>query len=138
MAQNQTLLTPAARLVGGSLYEGQTTDSKGVPLVVKTGPNKGQPREDFYFGVAIPKGTEQHWAHTDWGRSIHGVGAAAFPHASQMPTFSWKITDGDSQVPNAKGQRPCDREGYPGHWVLHFSSGYAPRVYNKDGSQQIV
>jgi hypothetical protein len=37
-----------------------------------------------------------------------------------------------------KGKKPCDREGYRGHWVVNFSSGFAPRIFNKDGTQAIV
>jgi hypothetical protein len=45
------------------------------------------------------------------------------------------VSDGDSTVPNAKGRKPCDREGWPGHWVVHFSSGFAPRIVRqRDGS----
>jgi hypothetical protein len=53
----------------------------------------------------------------------------AFPAAAQAPTFAWKIKDGDSAIPNRRGKKPCDNEGWPGHWVVFFSGGYAPRVY---------
>jgi len=49
--------------------------------------------------------------------------------AYQSPDFAWKITDGDSTKPNKKQRRPCDNEGYPGHWILHFSSGFPPGIY---------
>lgn len=131
-------LTPVGRLVAGSLYRGQTTDKNGKPKVIKTGPNAGQPRTEFYFGVAIPKTPGQHWASSEWGSVIWGVGHAAFPQGQAgAPTFAWKIIDGDSQVPNKAGKKPCDQEGYPGHWILNFSGSFAPSIYNKDGSVEL-
>lgn len=128
------ILTPAARLVQGNLYKPNTTDAEGKPLVNKSGPNVGQPRVDFYFAVAIPKAGEQHWAQTPWGAVIYKAGAEAFPQAHQAPTFAWKVKDGDSTIPNRRGKRPCDSEGFPGHWVLSFSSGYAPNVFRDNGT----
>lgn len=140
MAEAKTITTPVGRLVGGSLYEPNTTDYDGKPLVVKTGPNAGQPRQDFSFGVALPKSPGvTHWSQEAWGAPIWAEGHAAFPNGeAQRPDFAWKITDGDSAIPNKRGKKPCDREGYPGHWVIYFGGGYAPRVYNADGSQQIM
>lgn len=139
MSNREELLTPVGRLVQGSLYEGQTTDAENRPLVYKTGPNMGQPRMDYYFAVAIPKGNETHWNQTPWGKKIWDVGHVGFPNGqTRSPTFAWKIADGDSTIVNKAGKRPCDREGYPGHWVLNFSSGFAPAIYNADGSQQML
>lgn len=133
------ILTPVGRLVAGSLYKPQDKDAEGKPLVIKSGANAGQPRVDYFFAVAFPKGQEQHWAHTEWGAKVWAAGHAAFPNGSaQAPTFAWKITDGDSQVPNRKGVKPCTREGYPGHWVVSFGGGFAPRICNADGSALIT
>lgn len=134
MSQAVNFTTPVGRLVSGSLSEPQTTDAEGKPLVVKSGPNAGQPRVDFYFALAIPKGAEQHWAYTEWGQTIYQAGAAAFPQAHQSQKFAWKVQDGDSQIPNSKGKRNCDRPGYPGHWIVSFSSGYTPNVYSQNGT----
>lgn len=125
--------TPVGRLVQGSLYKGNDKDAEGKPLVVKTGPQAGQPRVDFYFALAIPKGAETHWAYTEWGAKIWAKGHEGMASAGQNPKFAWKITDGDSQVPDAKNKRPCDREGFKGHWVLRMSSGFAPRVFRQEG-----
>lgn len=126
--------SPVGRIVMGSLYNANTTDAEGKPLIIKNGPNAGQPRVDYFFALAIPKGAETHWSQTPWGQQILGVGAAAFPQAYQSPAFAWKIDDGDSQVPNKRGKRPCDNEGWRGHWVLKFSGGFAPRVYRQEGA----
>lgn len=150
MAQTAVqFLTPIGRMVAGNLYEAQTTDAEGRPLVTKTGPQAGQPRVDFYFGLAIPKAPGQtHWAVKPagwpadkpyWGELIWNRGHQAFPQGqAQNPQFAWKITDGDSAIPNKAGRKPCDREGYPGHWVLAFSSGFAPKIVTADGSQPIL
>lgn len=130
MSNSANMLLPVGRLVQGSLYQGQDKDAEGNPLVVKHGPSAGQPRVDYFFAVAIAKQGEQHWNQTAWGRQIWEIGQRGFPAGqANAPTFAWKITDGDSQVPNRKGRKPCDREGYRGCWVLSLSSGFAPKVH---------
>lgn len=128
--------SPVGRLVAGSPYKGSDKDAEGRPLVVKHGPDAGKARLDFYFAVAIPKGAERHWAETTWGALIWAAGHAFLGHAGQLPGFAWKITDGDSTIPNKKGKKPCEREGYKGHWVLGFSSGYAPDTYTLVGQSK--
>jgi hypothetical protein len=138
MSNREELLTPVGRLVQGSLYDGNTTDAEGKPLTVRTGVNAGQTRTEYYFALAIPKGSEKHWSETAWGQKIWNVGHKGFPQGqASSPTFAWKIIDGDSTAPNRVGRKPCDREGYPGHWVLNFASGFAPGIYNEDGTKQI-
>lgn len=132
------ILFPTGRLVGGSLYRGKTTDADGKPLVTKQGPNAGQPRTEFSFALAISKGGEQSWAQTAWGQIVYAAGQEGYPQACAAPTFAWKIVDGDSPLPNRRGKAPNSREGYPGHWVVWFSSGTAPKVFNRDGTQAIV
>jgi len=134
MAQKVNITSPVGRIVMGSLYDPSTTDAEGKPLVVKTGLNAGQPRVNYFFALAIPKGAEPHWAHTPWGQQIWNVGNQAFPNAAQSPAFAWKIEDGDSQIPNKKGRKPCDNEGWRGHWILKFSGGFAPKVYQQEGA----
>lgn len=128
------ITSPVGRVVDGNLYEPQTTDAEGKPLVFKTGPNTGQPRVNYYFGIAIKKNPgETHWANTPWGQQIWAVGNQAFPNIAQSPQFAWKIEDGDSLIPNKKGRKNAEREGYPGHWIVKFSGGYAPKVYQQEG-----
>jgi hypothetical protein len=130
--------TPVGRLLMGSLYKPQTTDAEGKPLVVKSGVNAGQPKVQYFFAVGIPKTGEQHWSQTPWGQLIWAEGHKQLANAGQLPTFAWKVVDGDSAVPNTRGIAPNTRLGYPGHWVISFSSGFAPKIYNKDGTQAIV
>jgi len=130
------ITSPVGRIVMGSLYDPSTTDAEGKPLVVKSGPNAGQPRVNYFFALAIPKNPgETHWAQTAWGAQIWQVGHQAHPNAAQSPAFAWKIEDGDSQIPNKKGKKPCDNEGWAGHWILKFSGGFAPKVYQAEGGK---
>lgn len=133
MSNKVNITSPVGRIVRGNLYEPQKTDMDGRPLVIKSGPNAGQPRVDFNFALAIPKGAERHWAETPWGAPIWQVGHQAYPQQAGLPGFSWKVVDGDDQTPSMKskppGKRPCDNEGWKGHWVIKFSGGFAPKVY---------
>lgn len=143
--QTHQFTTPVGRLVGGSVYNPKTEDYDGKPLTVKSGQNAGQPRIEFSFGVAFPKTPgATHWAQEAWLTPMWNLAHAAFPNGeAQRPDFAWKITDGDSTAPKkgrngAPGKRPVDLEGNPGHWVIWFSSGTAPRLYNANGTQQLV
>jgi hypothetical protein len=140
MSNEHVLTSPVGRLVGGSLYTGKDTNYDGEPLVYKNGPKAGQPRLDFSFGVAYPKTPgATHWSSEPWLQAVWALGHAAFPGGeASRRDFSWKIIDGDSTEPNKKMKRPCDSEGYPGHWVVYFSGSQAPRIYNSNGSQLIT
>jgi len=134
------ILTPVGRLVmGGPMLENKT-DAEGQPLLVKTGPDAGKPRSEYFMGLAVPKGPE---ADALRGQ-IAKAAAVAFPHLFDaagnctLPTFAFKTTDGDSTVPNQKGVRPCDREGFPGHWIFSFSSGYPSKCYTSGGTAIIT
>ena len=136
-AQRVNFTTPVGRLVMGSPYKASTQDAEGKPLVVKNGPNAGQTRVNFFLALAIPKGAETDWRQTAWGQLIYGVGLAAFPQAALSPSFAWKIEDGDSVVPNKRGKKPSDNEGWKGNWILKFSGGYAPKVYRAEGTGHV-
>src|SRR5579863_10170288 len=129
--QNRIDLTsPVGRLLMGDLYVPQLKDADGKPRVVKTGPNAGQPSPQYFFALGIPKGAERNWWETEWGAKILAVAQKCWPNGqTQVPSFAWKIVDGDSRVPNKKGVIPASREGYPGHWVLSFGSQFAPKIY---------
>lgn len=126
------ITTPVGRIVQGKLWEPQEVkDQKGV---AKIGTD-GKPLVDYYFALAIAKMLgHTHWSQADWGRQIWEEGNRAHPTFAPHPNFSWKVEDGDSQIPNKKGKRNCDREGFPGHWILKLRSGFAIPTYNADGS----
>lgn len=138
MANTRTLITsPVGRIVEGNLYKANPNDFDGNLRVIKEGPNKGQPNPQYYFALAIPKGPEQSWAQTPWGQQIYQIGAAAFPQACQRPDFAWKMVDGDSTIPNKRNSKPCDKEGFAGHWIMRLSSGFAPKVYRLEGQTYV-
>ena len=136
MSNNEIqLLTPPGRIVLGNPHTGNKTDAEGKPLVVKTGLNAGQPRVNYYVGLAIEK------THAEWSALYSEIYNRAlqnwpqFFNAQQqciLPTFAWKITDGDSIIPNKKGTKPSDKEGHPGHWILNLSDGFAPKCYKHE------
>jgi hypothetical protein len=128
---SEKLRSPIGRLVMGSLYTPDTEDFYGKPLTDKT----GKPTVKYWIKVAVAKGTETHWNQTAWGQIIWGEAVKAFPDGRfNNRQFAWKVTDGDSTEVNQKGTRPCDNEGYPGHWILSFSTQFAPTLCNIDGS----
>jgi hypothetical protein len=136
MADN--FLTPVGRIVWGLPSKPQNKDKDGRPLLIKKGPDMGKPATRYPFGFAIPKAGESHWRETTWGAIIWHAGTAGFPGGqTALPTFAWKVIDGDSTTPNEAMKRPCDQEGHRGHWVLRFSSSYVPKHFNRDGSAAV-
>jgi hypothetical protein len=131
---SEFVLVPPGRLILGSIYEPQTKDLDGNPLTDKN----GQPRVQYYIGVGIRKGAETHWSQTEWGQKMWIVGNESFPKHAGLPTFAWKIKDGDSVIPDKEGRIPNQREGHAGHWIINFTNGFAPTVVNSDGSQIIT
>ncbi len=125
------LTTPVGRLVGGHPMIGHPVkdDKTNLPKMQADGVT---PQVSYYVGLAIQKGTETHWNQTEWGAKIWAEAVAAWAGGEyNHPSFSFKITDGDSQVPNKKMRKPCDREGYPGHWVINASNGFAIKSYHR-------
>src|SRR6185312_468703 len=150
--QASQVLLPVGRIVQGDLYEPQTKDQKGNDLTIKSGPNKGNKTQRYYFAVAIPKGGETHWAQTQWGQQIWQKGHEDWPQLVDRtvgsPTygmiatrnFAWKVVDGDSTEfdESVPPKRHCDKVGHKGHWVIKLSSSYAPKIYTADGTQPLV
>lgn len=131
MTTKTDILSPVGRLVQGSAFEGNTTDNDGRPLTDRN----GSPRTNYFLGLAVPKDSPD-WAA--FKAQIDAVAAAAWPNQWHLPTFSNKIIDGDDTTPDMNGNRPCDKEGFAGHWVVRFSSGFAPQVYTKGGTAIIT
>jgi hypothetical protein len=136
--QNENaILFPVGRLVSGDLYEPQKTDMQGNPLMIKTGNNAGKERVNYFFALAIAKTPGVgHWgSEPGWGQKIWALGHSFWPQGqAQNPRFAWKIDDGDSAVPNEAGRKNCDKEGYPGHWILKFGSMFATKVTDEQGN----
>jgi hypothetical protein len=131
MSEKTVIKSPIGRLVMGSLYTPETTDFNGKLLTDKD----GKPRVEYWIKVAVAKGSEQHWNQTPWGQIIWNEAVKAFQDGRyNNRAFSWKVQDGDSTEVNQKGTRPCDIEGYAGHWILSFKTQFAPILCNLDGS----
>lgn len=141
-ATSTDVLLPVGRVVRGNLYKASDKDADGKPRLIKSGLKAGQPTSQYFFDYAIPKTPGvQHWAHEPWGGPIWAAGNAAFPKIAESPAFAWKITDGDSPVPNRKGTAPKDRVGFAGHWVLGMTRNgeMGPfRITNSDGSAYLL
>lgn len=127
-----SITTPVGRIVQGSVSTAQTTDMEGKALVDK---KTGAPKSRYYFGLAIPKTPGKHWGAEGWGQPIWNAGHGGFPQGqATRPDFAWKITDGDSDIPNKQGRKPKEQAGFAGHWILRLSSEYPPKCYNSTGT----
>lgn len=128
-----TLTTPIGRLVQGSLHNGSTTNLKGEPLFYKTGANKGQPRTEWFFALAIEKHNPELPAFL---AALAAVAVQAFPQffpqgaAGQClhPRFSWKYKDGDGVDDN--GKQNATKEGWKGCYVFSFKGSQPPQAYH--------
>lgn len=124
-------LTPVGRLVQGDPFEAQTKDQQGNPLTIKSGPNAGQPTQRFFIAVAFAKNDPNFGpfyqkmvaqARADWPQWFDAAGNCTHPR------FSWKLADGDGVDDNGKPNNT--KEGFAGHWVVKFSSSFAPRCFH--------
>jgi hypothetical protein len=133
-------MTPPSRLVFGSLYEKITTSINGDPLTYSNGKNKGQPRGIYLIYIAIPKGRETDWTQTEWGAKL--LQAANQAYYSKIPQgFAWKVSDGDSkEIPRDSTSEvaPCEREGYPGHWIMKLSSDFPSVLTTNKGTVELT
>jgi hypothetical protein len=118
---SEIFLSPIGRVVQGSVHKLlQATDNKGNPKTLMSGANAGQPQMELFFALAIEK------ANPDWP-TFHGllqrVAQMAFPGGEyKAPSFSWKIIDGDGY--DETGRANNTKEGFAGHWVVRFKTGY--------------
>ena len=113
------------RLVQGSVFEAQTKNMTGGPSLTLN----GDPKITYYFAVAAPK-TDAAMIATY--QQIKQIAVTGFPGGeTNRPDFAWKILDGD--LPQY-----ADKEGFPGHYVFKFSSGFNVSKYTKDGASVIV
>ena len=69
-------ITPVGRLVQGDAHTPQATDSEGKPLVVKSGPNAGQPAKKWFIALAITKDNPEFPAF--WAQ-VQSEAKTAFP-----------------------------------------------------------
>lgn len=134
MNERIQFVTPVGRLVQGDIWKGNDKDMDGRPLTVKSGPNMGQARVEYYVALAIQKtdpGLPELFAKITQAAREGFPGMIDASGNSTNPKFAWKFTDGDSTAPNSRGIRPCDCEGFAGCWVFKFSSGFPVDAYTK-------
>ncbi len=119
------IITPVGRMVQGDPFKVRTTNMDGKPLIN----TKGDPRVEYFFAIAIAKDNLEWPAML---KTIQQEAVVGFPNGqTQLPTFSWKIVDGDAATNK-------DKDGFPGHWVVRCSSGFQPKIYTKGITAQIV
>lgn len=125
-------LTPVGRLVQGDPFEAQTKNQQGQPLRTQS----GEPTQRYFIAVAFPKmvnGQPNAEFAALW-QKLEATGRAAFPGLNLVPPwdpacrFSWKVADGDGVDDNGKPN--ANKEGFAGHWVVKFSSSFAPRCFH--------
>lgn len=132
----KNMALPQGRIVGGHPMRFDDKDTNGKPLTKKD----GTPTVNYWLKVAIAK-NDPAWPQVK--EAIMSVGREAHPHLfgadglPLSPMYKDKIEDGDSIVPNSRGKKPCDRDGYPGHWVVSMRSQSAPSVYMRNGSDAV-
>jgi hypothetical protein len=121
-------------MVAGDPLEKITEDQNGNPLVIKTGANIGKPTQKYYLAIAIPK-TDPKLAELFQACQVEAK--KAFPSLFDAngrcarQDFAWKLDDGDSTVLNKNNVRPCDREGWPGHYIFHLSTSLPIKCFSK-------
>lgn len=130
MAQKAEFLSPVGRMVQGDAFEPQTKDQQGNQLLVKTGPNKGQPTQRFFIAVAFRKDDPAFGA---FYQQLASVARSAWPQWFDAagncthPRFSMKVMDGDGVDDNGRPNR--DKPGFAGHWIVKFGSSFAPKCF---------
>lgn len=140
-------ISPVMRIVQGSVLEAQTKDNKGQPLKIKTGPNAGQLTQRFFIACAVPKTQAAWWLEQPldgngqpitFFADIYNASRAGYPQhfdpatgQCKHPRFAFKVMDGDGldNDGNPNNQKP----GMAGHWIVKFSSTFAPKVWMNGG-----
>lgn len=122
-------LTPVGRLVQGDPFEAQTKNKAGQPLVTKS----GQPTQRYFIAVAFPK-ADPRGEFAAFYQKLVEVARGSFPQLFNAqgqcshPRFSWKLADGDGV--DDDGKPNANKSGFAGHWVIKFSSSFAPKCFH--------
>jgi hypothetical protein len=135
--------SPVGLFVQGDLAKPQLTDQQGQPRIKKNGPNAGQPDPQYFIAVAYKKSfvnwMDEITQRTELGAFLAVLDAQAradFPHLFPvpggpcvLPTFSYKIIDGDGV--DTTGKSNASKQGFAGCWVVRFSSAFAPKCFQQ-------
>ena len=131
-----TFTSPVGRLVGGAPSRIRTvTDARGNPKLISKGPNTGEPVTDCYLALAIEKTNPEV---NNFINQLKSAAAEVYPTRVNRADFNYKITDGDSTVPNKNGVTPVSREGYAGCWIFHMGNFNKPACYKYENSELIA
>ena len=134
-------LSPAGRLVMGHPMEAQDKDAEKKPLVIKNGPNAGEPRVNYFVGLAISKDDP---GLAEFEAGIKEAAMNGFPglfddnQNCTLPSFAFKTINGDSETRTGTGPAPKDKEGFPGCKVFRFGTGYPAEIYDETGKRQLT
>lgn len=135
------ILFPPGRVVQGDLYKANDTDyvTKQKKVYPAGHAKAGQPKIDYFFSLAVAKRAgETAWWQTPWGATCLAVANEAFKNGqTQIPSFAWKIEDGDSMIPNRNNRKNGESEGMPGHWIINFSTVIPLKVYREENSRWV-
>ena len=115
--------TPVGRLVQGDLWNPQTTNMEGNPLV----DSKGNPRNNYFFALAVSKNDP---GLGEFYQEMKTVAAQSFPGIPEA-RLSMKYVDGDAPENSGK-------TGFAGCYVFKFSNGFPSKVIKKDAHGTIV
>jgi hypothetical protein len=122
---NNEYMYAVGRMVQGDVFNPQTKNMTGGPLMTMA----GEPKVQYFIGVAMPK-TDP--AFNDIWAKLSAIAAAGFPGGeASRADFAWKVIDGD--LP-----QHAQKAGFPGHWVFRFTSGYPVNAYTTGAAQQIT
>ena len=120
----EKLNLPVGRIVSGNpaKKEVKTDFHSRKPIIGED----GQPIYQWRCSIAFPK---EEFNNSVWPL-LQQEAATLYPNGTP-PEFSWKVIDGDSPAcPKGSNVPYNTREGYPGHWVVKFSTqAFAPGVY---------
>ena len=124
MTENEYMFV-TGRLVQGNVFEPQTKNREGGPLIDR----QGNPKIQYFVGVAVEK-TDAAMMET-WAR-IQQIGHNSWPGGeSRQDDFAWKVIDGDDP-------KHVGKTGFPGCLIFRFSSGFPVKAYTQGAASQIV
>ena len=126
------IVSQVGRIVQGSASFGATTDFYNEPLVWKKGANAGQPRQEWYVGIALAKGSPG--ADELFAQMMEVANTARRNNIPQ--NYAFKFIDGDAV--DGKGKSYAEREGHAGHYIFRFTTSFQPKCYQDDGSGRMV
>lgn len=125
------IITPVGRILSHAIFTPNTKGFNGEPLA----------RPEYYVKLAIPK-TDPGWpafrdallaeARQAFPKLVFSAGPDGAPRCN-LPSFSFKVIDGDSAELDSSMKAPKDKPGHAGHWVIKLSTGFPTPVFNASG-----